>query len=106
MWAASLSCPSCFRTTTAWPRLRWGFSEHLHQQCFNLQAQLSQLSDALESCVKDSGTRSKLAAGLQAVTRQIMAIGQELTYAKERVALLDEAPKLNGSVVPQQVSSV
>lgn len=50
--------------------------------------------------------RRKLAAGMQAVTRQIMAIGQELTYAKERVALLDEAPKLNGSVVPQRVSSV
>lgn len=60
----------------------------------------------LESCVRDSSIRSKLAAGLQAVTRQIMAIGQELTYAKERVALLDEAPKLNGSVVPQRVSSV
>ena len=56
--------------------------------------------------MRELGIRRELAAGMQAVTRQIMAIGQELTYAKERVALLDEAPKLNGSVVPQRVSSV
>jgi len=41
---------------------------------------------------------------MQAVTRQIMAIGQELTYARERVALLDDAPKQNGSIAPQRVS--
>ena len=34
-----------------------------------------------------------------------MGIGQELTYAKERVALLDEAPKSNGSIAPQPVSA-
>ena len=41
---------------------------------------------------------------MQAVTRQIMAIGQELTYARERVALLDDAPKQNGTIAPQRVS--
>ena len=41
---------------------------------------------------------------MQAVTRQIMGIGQELTYARERVALLDDAPKSNGSVTPFRVS--
>ena len=34
-----------------------------------------------------------------------MSIGQELTYAKERVALLDEAPRSNGALIPQQVST-
>ncbi len=41
---------------------------------------------------------------MQAVTRQIMGIGQELTYARERVALLDDAPKSNGNVAPSRVS--
>ena len=49
---------------------------------------------------------AEVAAWAQAVTRQIMGIGQELTYAKERVALLDEAPKSNGSIAPQPVSAV
>ncbi len=42
---------------------------------------------------------------MQAVTRQIMGIGQELTYARERVALLDDAPKSNGTIAPSRVSS-
>ena len=48
---------------------------------------------------------AEVAAWAQAVTRQIMGIGQELTYAKERVALLDEAPRSNGSIAPQPVSA-
>ena len=48
---------------------------------------------------------AEVAAWVQAVTRQIMGIGQELTYAKERIALLDEAPKSNGSIAPQPVSA-
>lgn len=40
---------------------------------------------------------------VQAVTRQILTIGQELTFAKERVALLDEAPRSNGSSAPLPV---
>ena len=47
---------------------------------------------------------------MQAVTRQIMGIGQELTYARERVALLDDAPKSNGTIAPstgeQQTPSI
>ena len=34
-----------------------------------------------------------------------MGVGQELTYARERVALLDDAPKSNGSVAPSRVSA-
>ena len=41
---------------------------------------------------------------MQAVTRQIMGIGQELTYARERIALLDDAPKSNGTIAPSRVS--
>ena len=41
----------------------------------------------------------------QAVTRHILTIGQELTFAKERVALLDEAPRSNGPSTPQPVCS-
>ena len=55
-----------------------------------------------ESALQQS---AEVAAWAQAVTRQIMGIGQELTYAKERVALLDEAPKSNGSIAPQPVSA-
>ena len=65
-----------------------------------------------EECTAAGSSRSlpcrasaEVAAWVQAVTRQIMGIGQELTYAKERVALLDEAPKSNGSVAPQPVSA-
>ncbi len=39
----------------------------------------------------------------QAVTRHILTIGQELTFAKERVALLDEAPRSNGPSTPRPV---
>ena len=41
--------------------------------------------------------------GMQAVTRHILTIGQELTFAKERVALLDEAPRSSGPGTPQPV---
>lgn len=43
---------------------------------------------------------------MQAVTRQILTIGQELTFARERVALLDEAPRSNGTSQPQHVISL
>ena len=43
---------------------------------------------------------------MQAVTRHILTIGQELTFAKERVALLDEAPRANGLGTPQPVRSL
>jgi hypothetical protein len=38
----------------------------------------------------------------QAVTRNLLAVGQELTFAKERVALLDEEPRPNGNPSPPQ----
>ena len=43
--------------------------------------------------------------GLQAVTRHILTVGQELTFAKERIALLDDDPRAQGSspTAPQPV---
>lgn len=63
-------------------------------------------SEGLQSSFLWHRSPTDVLAWVQAVTRQIMGIGQELTYAKERVALLDEAPKTNGAVAPQRVRAV
>ncbi|EIE26781.1 Sec10-domain-containing protein [Coccomyxa subellipsoidea C-169] len=56
-------------------------------------AQLSELSELFQ----DDNRLAEAAA----VTRHILTIGQELTFAKERVALLDEAPRSSGPGTPQ-----
>ncbi|BDA40569.1 Exocyst complex component 5 [Coccomyxa sp. Obi] len=59
-------------------------------------ANVSDLSE-LSELFRDDDRLAEAAA----VTRHILTIGQELTFAKERVALLDEAPRSNGPSVPQ-----
>ncbi|KAK9916806.1 hypothetical protein WJX75_007279 [Coccomyxa subellipsoidea] len=59
-------------------------------------ANVSQLSE-LSELFQDDNRLAEAAA----VTRHILTIGQELTFAKERVALLDEAPRANGPGTPQ-----
>ena len=102
MSAASRSCLSSSGTIIALQKLRYepqisiltGMSSKDHR----LRDSLAQHWVLISKEAVEEGSCS------QAVTRQIMAIGQELTYARERVALLDDAPKSNGSIVPSPVS--